>query len=106
MTDGMMNDDSAINNYLKDMMSGRDVETAQGLLEDATQGLREALSLAEAAGLKPEGLKSAGGTSFLADVVPFTAGGVRILFYNGADAEQETAAAIRACVASHIQVGN
>ena len=106
MSDGMMNDDSAINNYIDDMMQGRDVETAQGLLADASQSLRSALVLAEAAGLKPAGLKSAGGSEFRADVVPFALGGVRIMFYNGADSEQETSEAILACVASHIQSAN
>ena len=111
MSDGMMNDDSAINNYLSDMMQGRDVETASGLLDDASQGLRQALALAEASGLKPEAL-SAGGTWFRASVTPFSLGvepstgrDVRIMFYNGADAEHETAAAIRACVASYVVFG-
>ena len=112
MTDGMMND-GELNNYLSDMMQGRDVETASGLLDDASQGLREALALAEAAGLKPEGIKEARGTWFRASVTPFSLGvepstgrDVRIMFYNSADAEHETAAAIRACVASHIQYGH
>ena len=112
MTDGMMND-GELNNYLTDIMSGKDVETAQGLLDDASQCLRQALSLAEAAGLKPEGMKTARGTWFRASVTPLPIGvepstgrSVHSLFYNSADAEHETAAAIRACVASHIQYGH
>ena len=113
MSDGMMNDDSAISNYIGDMMQGRDVETAQGLLADASHALRLALSLAEAAGLKPEALSGVGGTWFRASVTPFPLGvepstgrEVRIMFYNGADSEQETSEAILACVALHIQSAN
>ena len=104
---------SAIDNYIQDMLRGVEVETVQGLMADASHALRIALSLAKAAGLKPEALRSAGGTEFRADVVPFPLGvepstgrEVRIMFYNGADSEQETSEAILACVALHIQSAN